>query len=49
MTEGVHPKIAVIIPTYNRWPHVCDAIESVLNQSYPAVGGKFVRAQYMVS
>jgi len=37
MTEGVHPKIAVIIPTYNRWPHVCDAIESVLNQSYPAV------------
>jgi GT2 family glycosyltransferase len=28
------PLVSVIIPTYNRWPIVCDAIESVLDQSY---------------
>lgn len=33
----MNPKVAVIIPTYNRWPHVCDAIESVLRQTYPNV------------
>lgn len=33
----MNPKVAVIIPTYNRWPHVCDAIESVLHQTYPGV------------
>lgn len=35
--RNVNPKVAVIIPTYNRWPHVCDAIESVLQQTYPSV------------
>jgi glycosyltransferase involved in cell wall biosynthesis len=34
MTLSSEPKVAVIIPTYNRWPHVCDAIDSVLGQSY---------------
>lgn len=28
------PFVSVIIPTYNRWPMLCDAIESVLGQSY---------------
>ncbi|MCZ6626138.1 MAG: glycosyltransferase [Deltaproteobacteria bacterium] len=28
------PFVSVIIPTYNRWSMVCDAIESVLSQSY---------------
>jgi len=31
------PKVAVIIPTYNRWPHVQEAVESVLAQTYPNV------------
>jgi len=31
------PKVAVVIPTFNRWPHVGAAIESVLAQSYPRV------------
>ena len=26
--------VSVIVPTYNRWPMLCDAIESVLGQSY---------------
>jgi glycosyltransferase involved in cell wall biosynthesis len=30
------PKVAVIIPTFNRWPVVCEAIDSVLAQTYPA-------------
>jgi glycosyltransferase involved in cell wall biosynthesis len=34
MTLSSEPKVAVIIPTYNRWPHVCDAIDSVLSQTY---------------
>ena len=34
MALSSEPKVAVIIPTYNRWPHVCDAIDSVLGQSY---------------
>ena len=28
------PSVAVIIPTFNRWPYVCAAIDSVLSQSY---------------
>ncbi len=28
------PEVAVIIPTYNRWPFVCDAIDAVLGQTY---------------
>jgi len=31
------PKAAVVIPTFNRWPHVGAAIDSVLAQSYPRV------------
>lgn len=31
------PRVAVIIPTFNRWPTVADAIESVLAQDYQAV------------
>lgn len=30
------PTVSVIIPTYNRWPMVGEAIESVLTQSYKA-------------
>src|SRR5690606_10131644 len=28
--------VTVVIPTFNRWPQVCTAIDSVLQQSYPA-------------
>lgn len=28
-----HPKVSVIIPVYNTAPYLCDAIESILNQS----------------
>jgi glycosyltransferase involved in cell wall biosynthesis len=31
------PKVAVIIPSFNRWPHVGRAIDSVLAQTYPPV------------
>jgi glycosyltransferase involved in cell wall biosynthesis len=34
VTSSSESKVAVIIPTYNRWPHVCDAIDSVLGQTY---------------
>jgi len=30
----VFPVVSVVIPTYNRWPMVAEAIESVLAQSY---------------
>ena len=29
------PRVSVVIPTYNRWPMVGEAIESVLGQTYP--------------
>ncbi len=32
--DNRHPKVAIIIPTYNRWPYVCEAIDSVLIQTY---------------
>lgn len=28
------PLVSVIIPAYDRWPMLCDAVESVLDQSY---------------
>ena len=31
------PAVAVIIPTYNRWPGVCNAIDSILDQRYANV------------
>ncbi len=31
------PRVAVIIPTFNRWPHVCAAVDSVLAQTYPNI------------
>ncbi len=36
MTDG-QPKVAVVIPTFNRWPHVGVAIDSALAQTYPHV------------
>ncbi len=30
------PRVSVVIPTYNRWPMVGEAIESVLGQTYPS-------------
>ncbi|MEA2659682.1 MAG: hypothetical protein QOF64_2278, partial [Candidatus Binatota bacterium] len=29
------PRVSVVIPTYNRWPMLGEAIESVLGQTYP--------------
>lgn len=34
MTE-VQPSVAIIIPCFNRWPHVQEAIDSVLAQTWP--------------
>ena len=28
------PVVSVIIPTYNRWPMIGEAVESILGQSY---------------
>lgn len=30
----MNPNVAVVIPNYNRWPFVVDAVESCLDQSY---------------
>ncbi|MBI2987461.1 MAG: glycosyltransferase [Deltaproteobacteria bacterium] len=30
----MQPLVSVVIPTYNRWPMLCEAIESVLRQSF---------------
>lgn len=27
--------VTIVVPCFNRWPHVCDAIDSVINQSWP--------------
>ncbi|MBZ5876631.1 glycosyltransferase family 2 protein [Chromohalobacter salexigens] len=29
--------VSVIIPNFNRWPHICDAIDSVIGQTYQNV------------
>lgn len=29
--------VSVVIPTHNRWPQVCEAIESVLSQTWPNI------------
>jgi len=31
---GMEPLVSVIIPTYNRWPRLRDAVDSVLGQSF---------------
>jgi len=36
MTDD-YPKVAVIIPTFNRYPVICRAIDSILNQTYPNI------------
>jgi len=33
-SQGI-PKISVIMPTYNRWNLLCEALESVMQQTYP--------------
>ncbi|MBP2677393.1 MAG: multiple glycosyl transferase domain and domain protein [Deltaproteobacteria bacterium] len=35
MRSHVFPKISVIMPTYNRWNLLCEALESVFQQTYP--------------
>ncbi|WP_292658653.1 glycosyltransferase family 2 protein [Nitratifractor sp.] len=30
-------RVGIIIPTYNRWPYVCQAVDSVLKQDYKEV------------
>ncbi len=32
---GDEPLVSVIIPTFNRWPMVCESIDSALAQDYP--------------
>lgn len=29
------PRVAIIIPCFNRWPRVCEAIDAVLSQTWP--------------
>lgn len=31
------PVVAVVMPTYNRWPHLRAAVDSVLDQEFPGV------------
>ena len=36
MSSNILVKFSVVIPNYNRQDMACDAVESVLRQTYPA-------------